>query len=65
MIGRAKIEHGKDAGRPDIGNIGATESRQGKCLDGVQEASAITQTPYAARRRFAAARAHETFETEH
>ncbi len=64
MIGRAKIEHGKDAGSPDIRNIGATESRQG-CLDGVQEASAITQTPYAARRRFAAARAHETFETEH
>jgi hypothetical protein len=25
MLGRAKIEHGKDAGRPDIGNIGATE----------------------------------------
>jgi hypothetical protein len=45
MIGRAKIEHGKDAGSPDIGNIGATEDT--------------------ARRRFAAARAHETFETEH
>jgi len=44
MIGRAKIEHGKDAGSPDIGNIGATEDT--------------------ARRRFAAARAHETFETE-
>jgi hypothetical protein len=25
MIGRAKIERGKDAGSPDIGNIGATE----------------------------------------
>jgi hypothetical protein len=25
MIGRAKIEHGKDAGSPDIENIGATE----------------------------------------
>jgi hypothetical protein len=24
-IGRAKIEHGKDAGSPDVGNIGATE----------------------------------------
>jgi len=44
MIGRAKIEHGKDAGSPDIGNIGTTDT---------------------ARRRFAAARAHETFETEH
>jgi hypothetical protein len=45
MIGRAKLEHGKDAGSPDIGNIGATEDT--------------------AKRRFAAARAHETFETEH
>jgi hypothetical protein len=25
MIGRAKIEHGKDAGSLDIGNIEATE----------------------------------------
>jgi hypothetical protein len=25
MIGRAKIEHGKDAGSPDIENIGSTE----------------------------------------
>jgi hypothetical protein len=24
MIERAKIEHGKDAGRPDFGNIGPT-----------------------------------------
>jgi len=45
MIGRAKIEHGKDAGSPDIDDIGATEDT--------------------ARRRFAAARARETFGTEH
>ncbi len=25
MIERAKIEHGKDAGRPEIGNTGPTE----------------------------------------
>jgi len=25
MIGQAKIERGKDAGSPDIGDIGATE----------------------------------------
>jgi len=45
MIERAKIEHGKDAGSPDIDDIGATEDT--------------------ARRRFAAARARETFGTEH
>jgi hypothetical protein len=45
MLGRAKIEHGKGAGRLDIANIGPTED--------------------AARRRTAADRAHETFETEH
>jgi hypothetical protein len=27
MIGRAKIEHGEDAGSLDIGNIGATEDK--------------------------------------
>ena len=65
MLGRAKIEHGKDAGRPDIGNIGELQAGRLQRPETTCYSKQVVSSEDAARRRFAAVRAHETFGTEH